>query len=242
MRMLDMTARMALGAALLLGPGLAGCSDEEEEEDCALDPSYNPAIDPAAFVDVVDNPLYPLVPGTKFTYSEGADTVEVTVLPDKKVILGVTCTVVHDAHTAGGEVVEDTYDWYAQDTAGSVWYFEEDTKELSGGMVVSTEGAWEAGVDGAKPGIVLPAAPAVGQTYRQEYYACEAQDMAEILGVDAAATVPFGSYTGCLETHDFTPLEPEVNEKKYYCPGVGLVLAIDVPTGEREELTAVQSP
>lgn len=109
-------------------------------------------------------------------------------------------------------------------------------------MVVSTEGAWEAGVDGAKPGIIIPAAPAVGQTFRQEYYACDAEDMAEILGVDAAATVPFGSYTGCLETHDFTLLEPEVNEKKYYCPGVGLVLAIDVPTGEREELVAMENP
>jgi hypothetical protein len=246
MRRLDLVLRMALGAALLFGPVLAGCGgdDEEEEgEECTVDTSYNPSIDPASFVDAVDNPLFPLVPGTTFTYSAGANTVETTVLPDKKVILGVTCTVVHDAESGpDGDVIEDTYDWYAQDTSGAVWYFGEDTKELSGGDVVSTEGSWEAGVDGAKPGTLIPAAPMVGQTYRQEYSSCVAEDMGEVLAVDASATVPYGSYMGCLQTHDYTPLEEDVNENKYYCPGVGLVLSIDVATSEREELLTVQGP
>ena len=158
------------------------------------------------------------------------------MLADRKVILGVSCTTVHDVARVGHEVIEDTYDWFAQDSTGAVWYFGEDTKEMSGGAVVSTEGSWEAGVDGAKPGIIIPTDPVVGQTYRQEYYACEAEDMGEIVSLDASAAVPFGSYTGCLKTRDFTPLEPDANENKYYKPGVGLVLSVDVATGDREEL------
>lgn len=232
-------------AALICATALLGCGGEEsEEEECTIDASYNPAIDPASFAAAVDNPLYPLVPGTTFTYTEGTSTVTVAVLTETKTILGVTCTVVHDtnANTASGEVLEDTYDWYAQATDGSVWYFGEDTKEMSGGKVVSTEGSWEAGKDGAKPGVIVPASPTVGQTYRQEYSACNAEDMGEVLALDASATVPFGAYTGCLQTHDYTPLEPEVNEQKYYCPGVGLVLSVDMVTGEREELVGVQAP
>jgi hypothetical protein len=116
----------------------------------------------------------------------------------------------------------------------------EDTKELQGGVVTSTEGSWEAGVDGAKPGIVVPGSPTVGLSYRQEYYACHAEDYGEVLALDATADVPFGSYTGCLKTHDYTPLEPAINEEKYYCNDAGLVLAVDVTTGEREELMDLQ--
>lgn len=206
---------------------------------CTVDTTYDPTIAPASFVADVDNPLYPLVPGTKFVYENGDETVEVTVTANKKTILGVSCTEVHDVASVAGEVIEDTLDWFAQDQDGAVWYFGEDTKEMSGGMVTSTHGSWEAGVDGAKPGIVVPAAPKVGDTYRQEYYACEAEDMGEVLALDATAMVKAGSYTGCLKTHDFTPLEPDINEEKYYCPGVGLVLSVDVVTGEREELASV---
>jgi hypothetical protein len=226
---------------LLLASFVTGCGGSDEL-DCTVDTSYNPTVNPAAFKASVDNPLYPLVPGTKFTYAAGGETVEVTVLPDKKMILGVSCTVVHDVVKRGSEVTEDTYDWFAQDTSGAVWYFGEDTKELSGGRVVSTEGSWEAGVDGAKPGIIIPASLRVGQTYRQEYYACVAEDMGEILDLNASVSVPYGSYTGCLRTRDFTPLEPGVNENKYYSPGVGLVLTVDVATGQREELVKIETP
>ncbi len=223
--------------ALLLSSVVAGCgSSGKEENGCIVDSSYNPAIHPGAFVAAVDNPLYPLTPGARFTYAAGMETVEVVVLADRRTILGVSCTIVHDVARVGHEVIEDTYDWFAQDSSGTVWYFGEDTKEMSGGVVVSTEGSWEAGVDGAKAGVIIPGDPAVGQTYRQEYYACEAEDMGEIVDLDATADVPFGSFTGCMKTRDFTPLDLEVNENKYYKPGVGLVLSVDVTTGDREEL------
>jgi len=227
-----------LGAAAILACLVTGCGSSGED-DCIVDTSYDPAIDPAAFVAAVDNPYSPLTPGAELVYVDGADTIRVAVLADVKVILGVTCTVVHDRVFEGGELAEDTYDWFAQDTLGNVWYFGEDTKEMSGGVVVSTEGSWEAGVDGAKPGIIIPANPVVGQEYRQEYYACIAEDMGEILDLDSSATVPYGTFVGCLKTRDFTPLEPEVDENKYYAPGVGLVLTVDVGSGAREELVDV---
>jgi hypothetical protein len=225
----------------LLSGLVAGCGSNSKGEDCVVDTSYNPAILPGAFVAAVDNPLYPLAPGAKFTYAAGAETIEVAVLTDRKLILGVSCTTMHDVARVGGAVIEDTYDWFAQDSSGTVWYFGEDTKEYSGGVVLSTEGSWEAGVKGAKPGIIIPGNPAVGQRYRQEYFACVAEDMGEIVDLDASATVPFGSYTGCMKTRDFSPLEPEVNENKYYKPGVGLVLSVDVASGEREELIDLKS-
>ncbi len=224
---------------------LAGCgkSSNSPEEDCTPDTQYNPSINPAAFVLTVDNPLFPLVPGTEYVYQGGQETIRVTVTSDSKVILGVTATVVHDVVSVGDETIEDTYDWYAQDTAGNVWYLGEDTKEYEGGVVVSTEGSWEAGVDGAKPGIVMYATqPAIGAPYRQEYYACEAEDMAEVAGVNRSVTVPSGAFTGCLQTREFTPLETDVNEYKYYAPGVGLVLEVDVESGARMELVTVTTP
>jgi hypothetical protein len=229
--------RISLAAAAC---SLLACSseEEEEEEECAVDESYQPVIDPAKFVSSVDNPLYPLVVGTKWTYEAagGEETIEIEVMAETKDVMGVTCTVVHDVAKVSGEVVEDTFDWYAQDDTGAVWYMGEDTKELSGGQVVSTEGSWEAGVDGAQPGYIIPPNPSVGLEYRQEYYACEAEDKGTILSIDEAVSVPAGDFTGCLHTHDYTPLEPEVNEEKYYCPGTGFVLAVDKTTDEREEL------
>jgi len=221
---------------------VAGCSSSPNEPECTPDASYDPVVVPAAFEATVTNPLFPLVPGTKFTYTGSNETIEVTVLPGKKLILGVSCTIVHDVVKEDGEVIEDTFDWFAQDTSGAVWYFGEDTKELEGGQVVSTEGSWEAGVDGAKAGMIIPANPTVGLQFRQEYYPCVAEDMGEILGLNATASVPHGSHVGCLQTRDFTPLEPDVNEHKYYCPGVGLVLIVAVGSGDREELISIQGP
>jgi len=204
---------------------------------CAVDTSYDPAIVPADFVAEVDHPLYPLPTGARWVYQAGDERVVVEVLSERRTILGVAAVIVHDQGSVAGELIEDTFDWLAQDRAGNVWYMGEATQELDHGRVVSTEGSWEAGVDGAKPGILIPAAPAVGQPYRQEYSPCNAEDMGEVLATDASATVPTGSYTGCLKTRDFTPLEPAVDEEKYYCPGIGLVLTVDVGAGgAREEL------
>lgn len=218
----------------------ASCSSDDEN--CTVDTTYDPDIQPGAFVETIDNPLYPLIPGTIFTYVADAETVVVTVTDDTKEILGVTCTVVHDVASEGGEVIENTYDWFAQDTAGAVWYFGEYTEEIEDGEVVDTAGSWEAGVDGAKPGIIIPASPTVGMVYRQEYYACEAEDKGEILALNASATVPFGTFNGCLKTRDFTPLEPDVNEHKFYAPGTGLVLAMNANGTGREELVSIVAP
>jgi hypothetical protein len=163
--------------------------------------------------------------------------VVVTVTDRKKVVDGADALVVHDIVTENGDVIEDTFDWYAQDAEGNVWYLGEDTKEFEDGKVVSTAGSWEAGVDGALAGVIVPADPRPGLTYRQEHYEGEAEDRGEVLSVRANATVPFGSFDGVLQTKDTTPLEPDLVEHKFYARGIGPVLAIAVSNGGgREEL------
>lgn len=225
--------------ALVLGT-VAGC-EEEEGGSCTVDENYAPVIAPADFTDAIDNPLFPLVPGTTLVYEGGGERIEYVVTSDTRVVEGVTCLVVHDTVSVGGEVVEDTFDWFAQDSGGNVWYFGEDSSEMEGGEVVSTEGSWEAGVDGAMPGYQMLANPLPGLMYRQEYYACEAEDMAEVMGVDESVSVPAGDFDGCVELHEWSPLEEDSDEYKYFCPGVGLVLEIDTE-GVRVELTEIAGP
>jgi hypothetical protein len=195
-------------------------------------------LDPANFVSGIDNPWWPMRPGSTWVYREGeALDVRVTVTDRRRVVDGIEAVVVHDVVTEDGEVIEDTLDWYAQDKWGNVWYLGEDTKELEHGEVVSTEGSWEAGVDGAQAGIAVPADPSVGLAYRQEHYAGQAEDEAEVLSVDASVRVPFGSFVGALQTKDTTPLEPGLVEHKYYVRDVGPVLAVAASSGgEREAL------
>jgi len=205
--------------------------------------AYNPVIKPANFVAHITNQYFPLVPGTVFKYSsmkEGtAQDVTITVTSDTKVILGVTCTVIHDEVTEGAVLVEDTYDWYAQDKDGNVWYFGEDTKSYDNGQV-STEGSWQAGVHGAKPGIVVEGIPKVGDKFRQEYQAGVAEDRSEVLSLTASATSPYGNFSDCMETKDYSALEPGVIEHKFFCPNVGQVQTIMVEGGnEHEELVSI---
>jgi hypothetical protein len=189
---------------------------------------YTPTIDPGDFAAVVDNRYFPLIPGTRWVMKgEGESAGEVTtteVTTDTKTILGVVCTVVRDEVDADGELQELTFDWYAQDAAGNVWYFGEDTAEYKNGEVTSRAGAWEAGVDGAQPGIIMPAEPVAGVIYRQEFFAGEAEDLAKAVELAATANTPAGSYADVLITEDWTPLEPKVVERKFYAPGVGLVM------------------
>ena len=185
----------------------------------------------------------PLIPGTKFIYEgvseEGTERIEVVVMPETRVVMGVRCVVVRDTVRLNGEIIEDTYDWYAQDRQGNVWYFGEDSKEYKKGKAVGTTGSWEAGADGAQPGIIMQANPVVGDSYRQEYYAGEAEDMAEVAALEESVSIGFGSFTGCLKTIEWTPLEPGVMEYKYYAPNVGVVLETVRGSKERSELVEI---
>lgn len=188
--------------------------------------SYRPVIDPAQFQAVIDNLYFPLAPGTTYKLEEksrrGTNEEEVAVTRETRVIRGVTCVVVHDRLTHGGTLVEDTFDWYAQDRLGNVWYFGEDSKEWGSGGSVSTAGSWEAGVGGAQPGIVMRARPVLGASYRQEYYPGEAEDMGRDISVHETARVPYGHFTGCLRVKEWSRLEPGT-ASKWYARGVGLV-------------------
>ena len=227
---------------------VTACSGDSRQ-DPVIDPgdggNYAPVIDAANFVAQIDNPYLPLIPGTRWSYqsTDGVETTEVEVLADTREILGITATIVHDTVYEDGEVIEDTFDWFAQDSEGNVWYLGEDSKEYEDGKVVSTSGSWEAGVDGAQPGIVMHAAPRVGVGYRQEYYAGEAEDLAQVLKLDAEATVPFGSYQGVVVIQEWNPLDPDVVENKYYASGVGVVMEETVRGGdERVELISFEKP
>jgi hypothetical protein len=234
-------------ALLVLGAlALAACGGGETEQ--ASRPYELPQggepfeLDAADFVRTIDNPYWPMTPGSRWVYretdAEGAEQrVEVTVTDRTRTILGIPATVVHDRVTEDGEVVEDTKDWYAQDKWGGLWYLGEDTTEYENGKPVGKEGSWEAGVDGALAGLIIPPDPQVGMTYRQEHYAGEAEDRGEILSLDEQVDVPFGSFDGALMTRDTTPLEPDVNEHKFYAKGIGPVLALALSGGGgREEL------
>ena len=205
-------------------------------------------LDPADFTTRIDNPYWPMTPGSRWVYRETdpdgtQKRVEVTVTHRTKRVAGVRARVVHDVVTRGGALVENTYDWYAQDRAGNVWYLGERTREYENGNLASTEGSWEAGVDGAQAGVVMPAEPRVGMSYRQEQYAGHAEDRARILSLDEQVEVPFGRFRRVLMTKDYTPLEPAVLEHKLYARGVGPVLVLSLSGGGGgEELIRFHSP
>lgn len=203
-------------------------------------------LQPGEFTVDIDNQYWPMDPGTQWTYretdGEGDElTVTVTVTNETKTIAnGVEARVVRDTVTRGAEIVEDTVDWYAQDAVGNIWYLGEDTAEFENGEIVSRAGSFEAGVDGALPGIAMPADPRPGLAYRQEYLEGEAEDNGEVLSVKEQVDVPYGHADDVLLTKDTVTIEPDVLEYKLYAPGVGPVLALGVSGGDsREELLTV---
>lgn len=193
---------------------------------------------PADFVAVVDNPYFPLIPGTKLIYEgmteDGPEYNEVKVLPETRQVMGITATVVQDTVYADGELVENTFDWFAQDKAGNVWYLGEAVDNYEEGQLLDHAGSWEAGVNGAQPGIVMYADPAahVGETYYQEYYAGEAEDQAKLLSANESVAIAYGSYNNVVKTYDFTALDPDSQEEKFYAPGIGSIKTVDLETGE----------
>jgi hypothetical protein len=206
-----------IGSVVVLMAGCTNSSSSSSQQQKA----YTPHIDPSEFTTKVDNEYFPMKPGTTFLYEGGTEHSEMSVTHDTRKVMGVECVVVDHREWEGEKLIEKTYDWYAQDKEGTVWYFGEDTKEYEDGEVVSTKGSWEAGVDGAKAGIIMPSEPKVGHSYYQEYYPGEAMDMARVLSFDASVRVPYGSFDEVLETREWTPLQPGFSEKKYYVRGVG---------------------
>lgn len=243
---------------------VAGCGEESTTKTVTVrEPASAPAnttgadlpqggesyeINPDSFTADVDNRYFPLKPGTQLTYreidEEGAEfKVVVTVSSETREIAnGVTARIVRDTVSEDGEIIEDTLDWYAQDVDGNVWYMGEDTAEFEDGKISSHEGAWEAGVNGALAGVIMPATPVDDMAYRQEYLKGEAEDNGEVLAVGEQAQVLAGHYDDVVITKDWITIEPKVLELKFYAPGVGMVLALDVSDGAgREELVKVDT-
>jgi hypothetical protein len=233
-----------LAAALVIGLGVAANVGASSTSSGLPRGSEPVDLDPADFSADIDNPRWPMTVGSRWVYrvtdsSDGSKMRDVIKVTDRTKMIadGIEARVVRDVVSDHGKPIEVTKDWYAQDSDGNVWYFGEHTIEYKHGKPIDN-GSWEAGVDGALPGIALPAEPTVGMTYREEYSKGEAEDQSRVLALDAQAEVPAGHYTHVLMTEDFSPIEPNVSELKFYAEGSGqAVLAVDVSGGsEREEL------
>lgn len=211
----------------------------------AIKRDYSPTIDPKSFGGPVDNRYFPLKPGRKLQYRGVAEdgktpqTDEAVVTRRTKLILGVKCVAVRDTVSSHGKPVERTYDFYAQDSKGNVWYFGEDSRSYKNGRFVKAGDSWESGVDGAKPGIIMEAHPKRGDSYRQEYYPGHAQDEARVLGPGGRVEVPYRTFRRTLATIEKTPLEPGAREKKYYAAGIGEIKS-KVVKGDHEAFALVK--
>jgi Ca2+-binding RTX toxin-like protein len=199
-------------------------------------------INPSDFVSGITNPFLPLTPGQTLVYQtpDGSETVRFQVTRETRVIEGVTCIVVHDQGFVDGVIHENTFDYFAQDTLGNVWYFGEEVQNFENGVVVNTNGSWLAGVNGATPGIVMQASPTVGQSYNQENSPGVAEDKGEIVNTTGFIDVTYGSATGVVQIHETTPLDPKLNEYKTYVAGIGQMLAISLTTGDSESLVRIE--
>jgi len=244
-----MIARLRLGSAaalaialLVLSATAVGSKPPPASELAPIHGPYSPKVDPADFVARVDNSYLPYRPGTRFHYEGVRGTTPQTdnevVLRKHKRIVGVRCTIVRDTVSERGHPVERTFDWYAQDKYRNVWYMGENSLELKNGRFVRASDSWRSGVNGAKPGIIMPGYPVAGETYRQEYYPPgEALDEARVVGIRGPVTVPYGTFERTLVTLERSPLEPQT-EKKYYAKGVGEIKE-KVVKGHHEEFKLV---
>lgn len=245
---MKMTA-LASTAALALALAVAACGEESDGSSSnggsALPIGSEPAnLDPAEFTSEITNPYWPMSPGGRWVYREedpeGDLRVVVTVTNrTKQISNGIEARVVHDEVSRGGEPVEITDDWYAQDADGNIWYLGESTAEYENGKVVSREGSFEAGVDGAEAGVIMPADPQPGVEYRQEFLEGEAEDFASVIGFALQVEVPAGRYDDALQTEDVNPLgDPQQVENKFFAKGVGPLLTLDLTGSGREELVS----
>jgi hypothetical protein len=236
----------APGSSTTSAPGGSSSASAVSASDLApVHGTYSPQIDPSNFVTTIDNPYFPLKPGTGFHYKGVAEngttpqTDDEVVTNQTKDILGVPCVVVRDTVSSHGKPIEKTFDWYAQDKGGNVWYMGEDTRELKNGRFVKMSDSWEGGVDGAEPGIIMPGNPQPGDEYRQEYYPGHALDQARVLGSGGSVKVPYGTYRDTLLTEETSPqIDPGVREQKYYVAGVGDIKEQTV-AGDQEQIQLI---
>jgi hypothetical protein len=212
------TTMLMVTSLFLLAPAFAGQKPRDA----------GPEIDPTDFVSQVDNPYFPLTPGSSMFYRgvtrDGIETLRIDVTGQTKVILGVTTMVVIETAALNDQIIEIAENWFAQDREGNVWYFGEFTRDFENGVEVGTAGSWEAGVSGARPGYAMKAHPASGDTYGQEFAPGVAEDMASVISNTRTITVMGRSHSNVLLTKEWTPLESNSLEHKSYAPGVGLIL------------------
>ena len=227
-----------LVAVAVVGLVASGCTESGPEAQPKATPpiptyqetaeGYSVEIDPQGFVETIDNPYMPFTPGSSWRLEgqteDGREVDTITVLDQTREVMGVTTTVVRDVVKLQGEgAVEKTWDWFAQDLRGNVWYFGEDTAEYEEGKVVSRKGSWEAGVDGALPGIVMPADPVPNDATRQEFYEGQAEDFGWVVQTGLSTEVPAGSYSDVIRVLEWSPLEPKIVGQKLFAPDVGIV-------------------
>ena len=233
MRRKTLLLGVLVGAVLVLAAGLSGIAlgMTGGATGAPQQQAYAPHINSSELTTKIDNKYFPLKPGTTFVYqgksAGNAERDVMGVTHSTKKVMGVKCVVVDDRVWAHGNLTEKTFDYYAQDKKGNVWYFGENSKEYKNGKV-STQGSWEAGKNGAKPGIIMQSHPKMGQSYRQEYKKGSAEDMAKVLELNGSAEVPYGSFDHVLVTKEWSPLEPGVVEHKSYAAGVGDVKEVTV--------------
>ena len=221
-----------------------GCKKDTTRQ---IDSSYKPDINPANFSNStnITNTYYPAPPGKKYIYEgqtdEGLERVEEERLAETKTIMGITCIVVNFKEYVNGKLTEDTRDWYAQDNNGNLWYFGEAVDNYNANGTISDHGgSWEAGIDGAQPGMIMPANPQTGMRYREEYYFGHAEDEAEITRTGITETISLGTFNNCIKTKNWTALEPDALENKVYAPGIGLIKEIDIAENFEITLVAIQ--
>ena len=223
---------------------LGACDKAQENEIAQTNGVYKPNVKPEDLSSTVDNKYFSLIPGRTLVYESGEDGGErevVEVLTEKKTVFGTEAVVVRDRVYEEGELVEDTFDWFAQDKEGNVWYLGEDSQDIEDGVVVGNTGSWEAGVDGALPGIVMPADPKVGEEYKQEHYLGEAEDVAMVVSLKETVDGITGTYKDCIKTLGWDPLSEFTKEYKYYCAEVGgVVLEEALESDEKVELVEIR--
>lgn len=230
-----------VAAPLLL---LTACKKETIRQ---IDSSYKPDVSVSKFTNStnITNPYHPVTAGKKYIYEgttpDGLERIEEQRLTTTKTILGITCIVVEFKAFLNGTLIEKAIDWYAQDNTGNLWYFGEAVDNYNtNGTLKDHAGSWEAGVDGAQPGTIMPVNPQTGMKYREEYFFNHAEDQAEILATGQTVTIPYGTYTNCIKTRNWTELETTLNENKYYAPGIGLVKEVNIKDGTEIKLIAIQ--